>query len=203
MEAQTALQFDIEKAIAIGVQSGATKKMAQVKFGIDAAWCERNRKSSTIKRSLGRGKSSYDASGSEAADLDLLEKIRVDTDGPEFDKYEAAALIGKLEATSDIETARSGDAYVVRFRALGCDLLHELRIPTQAQIVEYSRSSVRVTDERRLQNIRVLLEPSGALYDKLVVRSEGYAAGVPIIHKAAVISELIADLQASDDDASF
>jgi hypothetical protein len=47
-------------------------------------------------------------------------------------------------------------------------------------------------------NLRV--EPSGALYDKLHISHEGYADTVPIVHKSAAVSEVIAQLAIEADE---
>jgi hypothetical protein len=41
---------------------------------------------------------------------------------------------------------------------------------------------------------QLCLEPSGALYDKLHISHDGYAGAVPIVHKSAAVSEVIAQL---------
>jgi hypothetical protein len=47
---------------------------------------------------------------------------------------------------------------------------------------------------------RAFLEPSGALYDKLHISDDGYAGAVPIVHKSAAVSEVIAQLAIEADE---
>jgi len=49
---------------------------------------------------------------------------------------------------------------------------------------------------------RAFLEPSGALYDKLHISHNGYAGAVPIFHKSAAVSEVIAQLAIEADEDS-
>jgi hypothetical protein len=53
---------------------------------------------------------------------------------------------------------------------------------------------------RRAIETRAFLEPSGALYDKLHISHDGYAGAVPIIHKSAAVSEVIAQLGIEADE---
>ena len=53
---------------------------------------------------------------------------------------------------------------------------------------------------RRSVETRAFLEPSGALYDKLHISHEGYASTVPIVHKSATVSEVIAQLAIEADE---
>ena len=48
--------------------------------------------------------------------------------------------------------------------------------------------------------MRARPEPSGALYDKLYVSHDGYAGAVPIVHKSAAVSEVIAQLAIEADE---
>ena len=47
---------------------------------------------------------------------------------------------------------------------------------------------------------RPFLEPSNAVYDKPHVSHDGYANAVPIVHKSAAVSELIAQLAIKADE---
>lgn len=195
--------FDTAKPIRVTVQSGDEKKTAELTFGQDAFWFERNRKQPTTRRNLGRNKTITENNSGEVADHELFNRLRVDQDGPEFDDFEAAAAVAKLERNEITNVSRTGEGYQVEMTALGCDLLHVLKVPTQKDVIEFSRSSVRIIDGRKTQDIRIFLEPAEALYKRLLVRTEGYASAAPIIHQAAVVSEIINDLQSGEDDVSF
>ena len=76
----------------------------------------------------------------------------------------------------------------------GARLTHVLRMPTAKEIQDHERASTSVVAARRSVETRAFLEPSGALYDKLHVSHDGYGAAVPIVHKSAAVSEVIAQL---------
>jgi hypothetical protein len=84
----------------------------------------------------------------------------------------------------------------------GGRVVHVLKIPTQKDILEYGRASVRAVDSRRQQEIRLALEPSADLWAKVRAGVEGYAnpEGVPIVHKDVAIVELLAQVEAAQEE---
>jgi hypothetical protein len=77
---------------------------------------------------------------------------------------------------------------------------HTLRMPKASEIQEHERASTSVVAARRAVETRAFLEPSGKLYDALHQAHEGYKDDVPIIHKSAAVSEVIAQLAIEGDD---
>jgi hypothetical protein len=73
-------------------------------------------------------------------------------------------------------------------------------MPSQKEILDYRRAAVSVVDGRRRQEIRINLRAAGDLYDKLKTGVDGYVSEVPIIHKSAVVSELLATFRSEEDD---
>jgi hypothetical protein len=65
---------------------------------------------------------------------------------------------------------------------------------------DHERASTSVVAARRSVETRAFLEPSGALYDKLHISHDGYACAVPIVHKSAAVSEVIAQLAIDADE---
>lgn len=176
------------------------EKRCTVRLPTDAEWIERARGIKTIRTPLGRGKSETRAINSEQADLALYEKIRVDG-APDLDQFEASEVISWIEYVRIRESGRDGNRFHVTMRALGVEpLTHVLKIPTKRDTIEYGRESVRVIDQRRSQEIRVSIEPSAALYDRLLDRVDGYEGPVPIIHKDAVVVEVLNLIAAAEDD---
>jgi len=196
--------FDASKQFVIKILSGG-EKQCTVRFPTDAEWGERAAKQRLVRRLLGRSKSQYEAVNSEAADAELFARIRLDEDGAPFDEAEAAKVVARLERVSAVAAERAGNTYRIELAVPGGRAVHVLRIPSQKDVLEYSRTSIHVTDARRQQEIRVSLEPAGRLYDKLVESTEGYAGAAPIIHKSAAISELLAEIdsEAEDDAEGF
>ncbi len=109
-------------------------------------------------------------------------------------------MIEKVERTDRLALDRAGAGYRIEFQIPGATVVHVLKIPTQRQMMDYGDSSVRVIHGRRLQEIHVSLEPAAELYDRILESTEGYAGAVPIIHKAAAVTELIAQLNAEDEE---
>jgi hypothetical protein len=196
--------FDASKQFVVKILSGE-EKQCTVRYPSDAEWCERAAKQRLVRRLLGRSKSQYEALDSEAVDGELFARIRLDEDGAPFDEAEAAKVIARLERVSVICVERAGNKYRIELVVPGGRTAHLLRIPSQRDVLEYSRASIHVTDGRRQQEIRVSLEPAGRLYDKLAESTEGYAGAVPVIHKSAAISELLAEIdsEAEDDAEGF
>ena len=76
----------------------------------------------------------------------------------------------------------------------------EARVPTAKEMQDHERASTSVVAARRSVETRAFLEPSGALYDKLHISHDGYAGAVPIVHKSAAVSEVIAQLAIEADE---
>lgn len=192
--------IDLAKPMTVPILSG-TEKRVRVRFPSDAEWCERARKQRVIRHFLGRGKSQTDDdTETDRLNHELLAKIRQDTDGPVLTPAEATLVLGKLERARVIEVEREGDGFrIVLKTALG-QVTHVVGIPTAEQMLVHERQSTKTTEGRRNQEIRGYLEPSGELYDKIAKSSEGYAGAVPIIHKVPVITELLAQIDAEDEE---
>jgi len=65
----------------------------------------------TVRRFLGRGKSQSEEVDLPRINAELFAKIRVDTDGPEFDEAEAGMVIGRIERAVVTECEREGNNY--------------------------------------------------------------------------------------------
>jgi len=191
--------FDVSKQFVVKILSGG-EKQCTVRYPSDAEWCERATKQKLVRRLLGRSKSQYEALDGEAVDAELFARIRLDEDGAPFDEAEAAKVIARLERVTVAAVERAGNKYRIELAVPGGRTVHVLRIPSQKDVLEYSRASIHVTDGRRQQEIRVSLEPAGRLYDKLAESTEGYTGAVPVIHKSAAISELLAEIDSEGED---
>lgn len=192
--------FDSSKSFVVPINSGGRKE-CKVRFPSDAEWCERARKQRSIRRFLGRGKSESEVVDTSATDADLFARIRVDQDGPVFDEAEAAAVLAKLERTSIESCEREGDHFRIALKVPGALTEHLVRMPTVKEMDAHETSSVRITGARRAQEVRGFLEPSGELYDAIQRSATGYDSKVPIVHKAAVVGEVLIQLASDDEDA--
>jgi len=192
--------FNSSKLFRVPIQSG-TRKDAVVRFPSDSEFCERARKQRSIRRFLGRGKSEAEAIDSTSIDAELFERIRNDKDGVFFDASEAAAVLGKLERATVESCEREGDDFRIVLKVPGAVTEHLVRMPTRKEMDRHETASVKVTGARRAQEIRGFLEPSGDLYDAITKEVGGYEGSVPVVHKVAVVAEVLAQMAADDEEA--
>ena len=185
--------FDTTKAFVVPILSGGEKR-CEVRFPTDDEWCAWARQQRTIRRFLGRGKSQTEDLNLAQVNAELFEKIRKDKEGPAFDEAEAGTVIGRIERCVVDTIDREGNNYRIEMKVPGARVVHVLRMPTAKEMQEHERASTSVVAARRSVETRAFLEPSGMLYDKLHQSHDGYAGAVPIIHKSAAVSEVLAQL---------
>ena len=195
--------FDASKPFVVPILSGG-EKQCEVHFPTDDQWCGWARSQRTVRRFLGRGKSQSEELDLPKINAELFAKIRVDKDGPAFDDAEAGIVIGRIERCTVTSIDREGNHYRVEMKVPGARVTHVLRMPTAKEMQEHERASTSVVSARRSIETRAFLEPSGELYDKLHVSHGGYAgpelSKVPIVHKSAAVSEVLAQLAIEADD---
>jgi len=199
MEQTSKPLFDASKPIVVPILSGGEKR-CEVRFPMDEEWCAWARAQRTIRHFLGRGKSQSEDVDLPKINADLFKKIRIDKDGPEFDDAEAGMAIARVERSQVTDILREGVNYRIEMKVPGARVTHVLRMPTAKEMQDHERASTTVVAARRSVETRAFLEPSGALYDKLHLSHEGYAGAVPIVHKSAAVSEVIAQLAIEGDD---
>jgi hypothetical protein len=193
--------FNSQKQFVVPILSG-TRKECRVRYPSDVEWCERARKQRSIRRFLGRGKSESQDLNSDAVNAELLDRIRVDGDaGAVFDGAEAGAVISKLERATVEAIDREGDNFRLSLKVPGAVTEHLVRMPTRTEMDRYEVASVKVTGQRRAQEIRGFLEPSGELYDAIRKDVSGYEGEVPIVHKVAVVTEVLGQMATDDEEA--
>lgn len=194
--------FDVSKPFLIKIQS-AGEKQCLVRFATDAECCAWGKKPVTVRRFLGRGKTQTSETGTDASNAELLAVIREDQ-GSEFEPEDASLVIGKLFQAVPQEIEREGVNYRVVLKVTGgIKTTHVVRMPTAKQMKDHEAASVRTISNRRSVEMRALLEPSGELYDNVHVSHEGYQCPVPIVHKVAVISELMQQIAVESEDDEF
>lgn len=192
--------FDGLRKFTVPILSGG-RKVCTVRFPKDTEWCERSRKQRSIRRFLGRGKSEAESIDSTSIDLEIFERIRSDEDGPEFDGAEAALVLAKLERASVESCEREGEMFRLTVRVPGAITEHLVRMPTRREMDKHEASSVKIVGARRSQEIRGFLEPSGELYDSIHESHLGYVGPVPIVHKVAVLAEIMAMIGLEEEEA--
>ncbi len=194
--------FDVAQEFVVRVPHPdfADKKACRLRFPSDEEWAARSRRNVQVRKNLGRDKFRTDAPNAAAEDLALFEKIRIDKDGPTFDEAEASVCIAKLETAEVTECERNGNRFTVTLKAPGGITKHEVKMPTLKQISEFGNGSVTPTGRRDGAEYRIALEPAARLYDQLEPKPEAYAGAVPIVHKDAVIREIVLQTRKSIED---
>lgn len=191
--------FDSSKEFLVKIISGGVKSCA-LRFPSDAQICDRARRQKTIRHFLGRGKTKSTDTNTETVDVQIFEALRIEKDGVTYTPAEASAFVERLDRAEVTAAEWQGDVRRIETKVPGARTVHYLRIPMQDQIREHERATTDSVYGNRSAEIRVSLEPSGALYDKVLVRAEGYAGPVPINHKVAAVTDLLNALSSLLDD---
>jgi len=196
--------FDANQTITLNLRAPGGTKTIRVRFPSDEEWIERQRRRKVIIKQLGRGVSETIIGQAEDTDAALLARIRLDTNGPDVDPFEASRILEQLSQADVDDVVQEGDAFRVTLRVLGGTVTHLLKMPSAKDVFEYRRGFARVLDlPYNRQELTINLGPAGALFKKLLESSEGYSGDVPIIHQAvalkAVIDALDAAFQESGD----
>jgi hypothetical protein len=195
--------FDANQTITMNLRAPGGVKTIRVRFPTDEDWIERQRRRKVIIKQLGRGVSETMIGNSEDADAALLDKIRVDADGPDVDPFEASRIIEQLSQADVDDVQQEGEVFRVTLRVLGGTVTHLLRMPSAKDVFEYRRSFARVLDlPYNRQELTINLGAAGTLYKKLAAGTEGYLGEVPIIHQAVAVKAAIDALDAAFQDAS-
>jgi hypothetical protein len=198
--------FDSSQPFPVKIFSGV-ERVESLRYPTDEELIDRSKRLRSVRRNLGRGRAQWDTVNNEAVNADLFEKLRsANGDAAHYDAAEAAKFVDKLLEWDLVSSRRDGDQFEIELAVTSRrhKVKHVLRMPTQRQMADFSKATYRSTDTKGGLEMRVLVEPSGRLWENLHVSTEGYANGhVPISHKQHAISEaieLIAQLDEGDDD---
>lgn len=194
--------FDVATPKKMSILSGSMdKKTCMVRYPSDEEWCDRIRRQKMVRQNVGRGKTRPIPQRPEIIDAALFGKIRLDLDGPTFDEAEAADVIDRVDRAEVVEVVGEPEGFTVKLLAMKrFETSHLVRVPFKGELLKHERSSFSRLDGGRTQEIRVAMEPSGALYDAIALRSSGYIGAVPINHKYAVVFEIIQEIERDEDD---
>ena len=188
--------FDATRPVAMQLRTPAGVKTVRVRFPSDEDWTERQRRRKVLIKNLGRGISETTVPSSEEVDAALLAKVRTD-EGPEVDAFEASRIIEQLSQAEVDDVVQAGDAFRVSLRVLGGTVTHLLKMPSAKDVFDYRRGFARVLDlPYNRQELTINLGAAGALYQKLITATEGYAGEAPIIHQAVAVKAAIDALDA-------
>ena len=196
MEEQKKAVFDAGRPVEVQLRSAEGTKTVKVRFPTDEEWTERQRRRKIIIKQLGRGISETVIPHSEDVDAALFAKIRAG-EGPEVDPFEASRIIEQLSQADVDDVVPEAGAFRVVLRVPGGLTAHVVRMPSAKDVIEYRRGFARVLDlPFNKQELTVNLAAAGALYQKLVAATEGYAGAVPIVHQAVAVKAAIDALDA-------
>jgi hypothetical protein len=194
--------FDASKEFEVKIISGG-EKSCRVRYPNDDEWEWRTSRMKAIRRDLGRGKSQTEIPHPELIDAELLAKIRLDgVNGdapPAFDPAEAQLVIERIGRCMVTDVARDGANFRIKTKTVSGMTEHVVGIPTAQAVLDLRRGTMSPIEGRRGSEIRFSLRPSGALYDQVKVDTVNYTNGVPLIHKDAVVYELMAQVGMLED----
>jgi hypothetical protein len=194
--------FDSQGPITIQLRAPEGTKSVKVRFPTDEEWIERQRRRKIIIKQLGRGVSETTILGGEEADAALFAKIRQGEE-PELDAYEATRILEQLSLAEVEDVVPEGAGFRVLLRVPGGTTAHVLRMPSAKDLIEYRRGFARILDlPFNRQELTVNLAAAGALYQKLIQATEGYAGAVPVIHQAVAVKAAIDALEAGFEERS-
>ncbi len=174
-------------------------KTAVLRIPTNDELTDRLSKQRSIRKSLGRRKSTTESIPDTKADLTLFNAIRVD-DGIEFDEYEASSAVNKLTSVEVVECERAGDQFIVTIKTPFGETVHTVSVPMQKDLQIYRRSVLSSIDlPHGNEELRFRIGPPCALYDSVIQQVEGYNGSftkttVPANHKSAVVIELVSSL---------
>jgi hypothetical protein len=155
-------------------------KLCQVRFPTDDEWCRRQEALTTVYKRLGRDRTTTETPDVREANAALFDLIVVSQDA-EHDEAEKHAIVSRLERCEVVGTSNKAGAVQVIMKVLGgVTVTHELRIPTQKQMMDYGRNSVSVVGRRFGSEMKVNYEPTLKLWNELVRSVSGYRHAVDI-----------------------
>jgi hypothetical protein len=182
------------------------KILAPVRYPSDEEWAARQRSIKTIVQNIGPGASTTRAEGVDDADLEMYNLIREDG-APDLDAATASLVIQRLNRADPDEPTFEGELLRIPLTVPGAKTEHLLRVPSEVDLRKYRKAAYTFIDRRHgKQELKSYLPAIADFYDKLVAEpAAGYTGAVPLPHKVAVVVELVATLDAEDNeqDPSF
>lgn len=197
--------FSTNAEFEVALRSGG--KSVVTRYPTDQEWADRSRAIKTSTSKIAKGTQTK-STGVEEADAALLAILRVS--GADTDEFEANALIGKLMKAEAAEARAVPEGFEIVVSVVGgIATRHTLRVPSERELRAYRKAAFVWVDMRHgRQELRTAPLEIGELYNKLTVKTEGYAEGseIPLAHKTAAVIELtqaVDALDAEDDPETF
>lgn len=168
-----------------------------VRWPTDEEWEQRTRATDAMMIQLGRGISELEMD-TRAADAKLYEVIRLEN-SPDLTPAEATFLIDSLAKTDITSVAVEGDEAIISLKIVNDEeVKHRLRVPSIGDVMEirrYGSRNLQLPHNRT--RIKMSLEKGTKLWDRCRISTEGYANGVPAIHKDGAIRQLVEQINNS------
>jgi hypothetical protein len=180
-------RFDGSKEFDVPIRSGGIKRCV-VRFPTDEEWITFESENKSLRRFLGNDKSVFEETNKERACSRLLDKIRVDKDGAEFDEAMAVLVVDRLKRADVVEVCYEGDQFTVKLEIMDGPTEHVVRDPEAKHLLAYRRTTARTVNNisGRSAETHLNLRAAKEFYDQIHVSHEGYVGAVPIIHMEAV-----------------
>lgn len=188
--------FDAARLIDVRILSAEADKTLTVQFPSDDQIQRRQRARKMVIKDLGRGVTDTDITPNEDVDLQIVNEIR--REGPEVDGAEAAYVLDLVTDVEVVDVEREGPTFRVHVKVPGTVTEHVVRIPSQREIMEQRRNGTKILNlPFGRKEIKINLQASANLYDKLCSEREGYKEGsaVPMGHKVAAVNAAITALE--------
>lgn len=199
------MTFDTGDFFTIPVRTSKGPTDCKVRWPTDEEWAQHRKRRKLFQRQLGRGASETEIDSGEA-DAKLYEIIRVDG-APPLTVGEASHIIDIVARCRVLKVQLGATDAVVEMQILTGKAQHTVKIPTMDQVRTFQRSAHLINLPHNLQEIRASLDAAARLWDECDGKAEGYAAGVPNIHKdeaiRAVISEVDREMTPTYDEENF
>jgi hypothetical protein len=191
--------FDTTTDISIKLKTPQGAKDVVVEFPSDEQWKARASKIKIVSKSLGRGKSTSEATKPERANAELFDQIvKIDVELDEFEKSQIVERLSRCEVT---DSSYTGAGYEITLKVPGGEAKHTLNMPSAKQVNEYRRLATRmVSGQHGMTEFTVNLGAGESLYNAVAVKADGYGGPVPVVHKCVVISEVLHLLEDDGED---
>ena len=194
--------FNVEDKIKARVVRPEGDVVLSLRFPTDQEWIDRSLRRKYRELNLGRGKTQTVQQSPDQKDAELVMDLQ-EENPIDIEAREASRILERLSITSEPEEVqREGVIFVIAFKARGIRLVHKLRPPTEAERAAFAEMSPPVVTQGAISTYGFNIGAAGDLYNKVVKESSGYVGAVPIVHKAAAISAMmakIADIEADED----
>ena len=181
---ESPIEFPIFRTAAAG------QSPVVVRWPSDEEWTANRRGRKTLMQSLGRGVSEQIQTDNGPTDLKLYELIKLNG-APPLTGGEASRVID-VSGRCDVLGVNLGIGEAdVTLQILTGEAEHALKVPTMDQIKEVQRSNRLLNLQYGKFEVRANMEAYARLWDKCLVKAEGYEGPVPIIHKDVAIRAVI------------